>query len=207
MTGWGAIECLLEWASLLSWESGSLLVTLRGFWARLQRGPISFGGVLDYGLCFRGLGARPRTCGFRAGLNRREGRRDAGRKNLLQVGLHFSSGLPRWKHLLWMVMSAQLKQLKQSAAEKSSMVKFSCTQGSKSEYLSLPKSGQYCSGSLLVGWVHISLQTEMIKPTGTKAGRRGRDRGSGSGEATGHRIMKKAGCTLQEEEQGRATGP
>ena len=81
----------------------------------------------------------------------------------------------RRKHLLWMVMSAQLKQLKQPAAEKSSVMKFSCTQGSKSEYLSLPKSGQYCSGSLLVGRVHISLQTEKIQPTGTKAGRRGRD--------------------------------
>ena len=86
----------------------------------------------------------------------------------------------RRKHLLWMVMSAQLKQPKQSAAEKSSVMKFSCTQGSKSEYLPLPKSGQYCSGSLLVGRVHISLQTEKIQPTGTKAGKRGRDRGSGS---------------------------
>ena len=82
----------------------------------------------------------------------------------------------RRKHLLWMVMSAQLKQPKQSAAEKRSVMKFSCTQGSKSEYLPLPKSGQYCSGSLLVGRVHISLQTEKIQPTGTKAGKRGRDR-------------------------------
>ena len=47
-----------EWASLLNWESGSLLVTIRGLWARLQRGSVSFGGDLGSGLCFCGLGAR-----------------------------------------------------------------------------------------------------------------------------------------------------
>ena len=38
MIGWGAIVCLLEWASLPNWESGSLFVMIRGLWARLQRG-------------------------------------------------------------------------------------------------------------------------------------------------------------------------
>ena len=31
MTGWGAIGCLLEWASLPNLESGILLVMIRGF--------------------------------------------------------------------------------------------------------------------------------------------------------------------------------
>ena len=62
--GWGAIGCLLEWASLLSWESGSLLITIRGLLARSQRGSVSFGGDLGSGLYFRGLGARPHTCGL-----------------------------------------------------------------------------------------------------------------------------------------------
>ena len=38
MIGWGAIGCLLEWASLPNWESGSLLAMIRGLWARLGRG-------------------------------------------------------------------------------------------------------------------------------------------------------------------------
>ena len=29
--GWNAIGCLLEWASLLNWESGGLLVIIRAF--------------------------------------------------------------------------------------------------------------------------------------------------------------------------------
>ena len=69
MIGWGAIGCLLEWASLPNGESGSLLVMIRRFW---QRGSVSFGGVLGSGLCLWGLGARPRTCGLGAGLNMKE---------------------------------------------------------------------------------------------------------------------------------------
>ena len=38
MTGRDAIGYLLEWASLLNWESGKLLVMIRGLFARLQRG-------------------------------------------------------------------------------------------------------------------------------------------------------------------------
>ena len=38
MVGWCAIGCLLEWASLPNWESGSLLVMIRGLLERLQRG-------------------------------------------------------------------------------------------------------------------------------------------------------------------------
>ena len=67
--GWGAIGCLLEWASLLSWESGSLLPTIRGLLARFQRGSVSFGGDLDSGFHYCGLGARPHTCGLGAWLN------------------------------------------------------------------------------------------------------------------------------------------
>ena len=62
-----------EWASLLNWESGSLLVTIRGLWARLQRGSVSFGGDLGSGLCFCGLGAR---------LNKKKGT-DAARISIL----------------------------------------------------------------------------------------------------------------------------
>ena len=64
MSGWGATGCLPEWASLPNWESGSLIVMIRGFWQRLQRGSISFGGDLGSGLCFCGRGTRPRTCGL-----------------------------------------------------------------------------------------------------------------------------------------------
>ena len=55
-----------EWASLLNWESGSLLVTIRGLWARLQRGSVSFRGDLDSGFCFhfRVICAKPHTCGL-----------------------------------------------------------------------------------------------------------------------------------------------
>ena len=59
-----SIGCLLERASLLSWESGSLLPTIRWLLARFQRGSVSFGGDLDSGLHFCGLGARPHTCGL-----------------------------------------------------------------------------------------------------------------------------------------------
>lgn len=38
MTGWGAIGCLLEWASLPNWESGSLLVVIRGFFGNSYKG-------------------------------------------------------------------------------------------------------------------------------------------------------------------------
>ena len=55
MIDWDTIEYLLEWASLLNWESGSLLVMIRGLLARLQRGSVSFGGDLGSGLC-RGFG-------------------------------------------------------------------------------------------------------------------------------------------------------
>ena len=37
----GTVGCSLEWASLPSWESGSLLVIIRGFWQQLQRGSAS----------------------------------------------------------------------------------------------------------------------------------------------------------------------
>ena len=65
----GVIGCFLEWASLPNWESGSLLVTIRGLLPRLHRGSVSFGGDLDSGICFCGLGAKPPTCDLGAGLN------------------------------------------------------------------------------------------------------------------------------------------
>ena len=52
---------------------GSLLVIIRGLWARLQRGSVSFGGDLGSGLCFCGLGAR---------LNKKKGT-DAARISIL----------------------------------------------------------------------------------------------------------------------------
>ena len=56
--GWGTIGCLLEWTSLPSWESESLLVMIRGFWQQLQRGSIIFGDDPGPGSCFCGLAAR-----------------------------------------------------------------------------------------------------------------------------------------------------
>ena len=64
---WGAIGCLLEWASLPNLKSGILLVMIRDFWQWLQRGSINFGSDLGYGLCFCGLGTRPHTCGLGPG--------------------------------------------------------------------------------------------------------------------------------------------
>ena len=49
---------------------------IRGF-GEVTKG-FSFRGDLGRELRFYGLGARPRTCGFRAGLNRREGGREGG---------------------------------------------------------------------------------------------------------------------------------
>ena len=49
MIGWGAIGCLLEWASLPNWEPGSLLVMVRGLVTRLQRGSVSFRDDLRVG--------------------------------------------------------------------------------------------------------------------------------------------------------------
>ena len=54
----GTVGCSLEWASLPSWESGSLLVIIRGFWQQLQRGSIIFGDDPGPGSCFCGLAAR-----------------------------------------------------------------------------------------------------------------------------------------------------
>ena len=64
---WGAIGCLLEWASLPNLKSGILLVMIRDFWQWLQRGSVNFGSDLGYGLCFCGLGTRPHTCGLGPG--------------------------------------------------------------------------------------------------------------------------------------------
>ena len=60
----GCYRCLLGWASLPTWESGSLLVMVGGFWQWLQRGSISFRGVLGSGPPFCGLATRPLTCGL-----------------------------------------------------------------------------------------------------------------------------------------------
>ena len=38
MTGWGTIGCLLEWASLPNWESGSLLVIIMGAFGNSYKG-------------------------------------------------------------------------------------------------------------------------------------------------------------------------
>ena len=38
MIGWGTVGCLLEWTSLSNWESGSLLVMIRGLLARVTKG-------------------------------------------------------------------------------------------------------------------------------------------------------------------------
>ena len=62
MIDWDTIEYLLEWASLLNWESGSLLVTISGLLARLQRGSVSFRGGLGFQLHFCGLQAGSCTC-------------------------------------------------------------------------------------------------------------------------------------------------
>ena len=64
MTHCSAKGCLLEWASLPNWESGSMLVTTGGLLARLPRGAVSFGGVLHPERHACGLGARLRTCGL-----------------------------------------------------------------------------------------------------------------------------------------------
>ena len=61
MIRWDANGCLLEWASLLNWESGSMLVTIGGLLARFPRGAVSFGGVLLSELHTRGLGAAGRA--------------------------------------------------------------------------------------------------------------------------------------------------
>ena len=53
MIGWDAIGYLLEWASLLNWESGSLLLMIRGLLARLQRGSVSFRGDWFWALLLR----------------------------------------------------------------------------------------------------------------------------------------------------------
>ena len=58
----GHLGCLLEWASLPNWESGSLLVMIRVFWLWLQRDSVSFGDDLGSGLHFCDPGARHRTC-------------------------------------------------------------------------------------------------------------------------------------------------
>ena len=60
----GCSRCLLGQASLPTWKSGSLLVMIEGFWQWLQRGSISFRGVLGSGPHFRGLATRPFTCGL-----------------------------------------------------------------------------------------------------------------------------------------------
>ena len=64
VTGWGTTGCLLEWASLPNWESGSLLVMTRVFWLWLQRDSVSFGDDLGSGLHFCNPGARHHTCGL-----------------------------------------------------------------------------------------------------------------------------------------------
>ena len=69
VAGWGATGCVLEWASLPNWASGSLIVMIRGFWQWLQRGSISFGGDFGSGLCFCGRGTWPRTCGLNMTLH------------------------------------------------------------------------------------------------------------------------------------------
>ena len=38
MTGWGSRGCLLEWASLPNWKSGSLLVVIRGLFGNSYKG-------------------------------------------------------------------------------------------------------------------------------------------------------------------------
>ena len=40
MSGWDALGCLLEWSSLLNWESGSFLVTIRGFFGEGNGTPL-----------------------------------------------------------------------------------------------------------------------------------------------------------------------
>ena len=69
MIGWDAIGYLLEWASLLNWESGSLLVMIRELLTRLQMGSVSFRGDFGSGFCSCGLSKRLRTCALEAGLN------------------------------------------------------------------------------------------------------------------------------------------
>ena len=55
-------------------------MTIRGLLARLQRGSVSFGGDLDSGLCFCGLGA---------GLNRKKGT-DAAHISVLAAWLTYT---------------------------------------------------------------------------------------------------------------------
>ena len=70
MVGWYAIGCLLEWASLPHWESGSLLVMIRGLLERLQRGDQSVPEVtLVLGSASVALVKGTCTCGLGAGLN------------------------------------------------------------------------------------------------------------------------------------------
>ena len=36
---WGTTGCFLEWASLPNWESGSLLVMIKGTFGKVTKGP------------------------------------------------------------------------------------------------------------------------------------------------------------------------